>query len=405
MSNQNLTNHPTFSANFIEKLSNTVADDSDNLPSEPTDKKRQTDEPWFSAASLSPIATRITDPRAQVIFVNEPWIQSTGMGMVDARGLGWLNRVEETMRLTLLERLLAPIEQGRQGFTLDYELFDGHGKGCLVREVSRPRFGTSGQFLGHFAAIVDLSDIAHTSSPPKLTDDYDPTLSAASAIVYDIAPPLTSALAYNHAALAELRLDQSVAATKAVAQLVLAKKHLTQSGDMLRRLREVLNKGQAYFNAAHLDDLIREAAHNVTQARIDEGVDLRLELPADPAPVMANPLQVLKVLSYLLGSALESVVGIVCPKISIQLDEDPSGLWRVCVRHNGPALHNQHEDTVFSSLHPMPHDNTGLGLAISQSIIRGHNGRLWYDRPSPGDRHGSLKGGAFTFVLPQHKQS
>ncbi len=405
MSDRNLTNHSAKPTNSVQKLADNYEQGAEDSSLETALGTRQPDEPWIAAAKLSPIGVRITDPRAQAIFVNEPWSQSTGMGIDDARGLGWLNRIEEKIRLTLLERLLTPIEQGRDGFTIDYELLDGQSQGHLFREVTKPRFSSSGLFLGHFSAILDLGHITQTSKLQNSIIDYDPTIPAASAIVHDIAPPLTSALAYNHAALTELKRDQGVAATKAAAQLALASNHLKQTSDMLRRLREVLNKGQAYFNAAHLDDLIREAVHDLTEAFMVEGVEVLLELPVDPAPVMANPLQILKVLSYLLGSALESVTGTVGAKISIVLDEDTAGMWRVCIRHNGTALRIHHDDTVFSTLNPVTHDQNGLGLAISQSIIRGHNGRLWYDRPSSTDRHVSWKGGAFIFVLPHPKQS
>lgn len=377
----------------------------DNRPPETPAETRNADEPWITAAYLSPIAMRITDTRAQVMMVNHPWTQSTGMGMDDAQGLGWLNRVEEKMRLPLLERLLAPVAQERDGFTVDYNLLDDQNQGLPVREVTKPRFGPTGIFLGHVSAIVDLSNSVQSANQHNPLDAYDPTLSAASAIVYDIAPPLTAALSYNHAALTQLNLDQGAVATKAAAQLVLAANHLKKTGDMLRRLREVLNKGQAYFDAAHLDDLIREATSDLTQECTDAGVNIQLDLPDDHALVMADPLQVRKVMHYLLTSAIECVNGMAGPKISIQLDQDPAGLWRVCIRHNGTALRDQHEETVFSTQNPVTRGQTGLGLAISQSIIRGHNGRLWYDGPSPSERQGSWRGGTFTFVLPPCRQS
>ncbi len=377
----------------------------EDKPAEPGSIAPHLDAPWIAAATLSPVAMRVTDTRAQVIFVNLPWNQTTGMTLSEAAGLGWLNRVEESVRLTLLERLLAPIAQGRDGFTIDYNLYDNEFRGRPVREVTSPRFSPTGEFLGHFTAIVDVGHTVQPSRSPHPLEDYDPTLAAASAITHDIGPPLTAAIAYNHAALVQLKQDQGVVATKAAAQLVLASNHLKKSSDMLRRLREVLNKGQAYFDTAQLDDLIREATHDLIQDCREAGVNVMLDLPGDPAPVFADPLQVRKVLSYLLSSAIECVNGIVGPKISVQLDQDPSGLWRVCIRHNGTALRDQTEDTVFSTVNPVTRGQTGLGLAISQSIIRGHNGRLWYEGPSPSERTGSWKGGAFTFVLPPCKQN
>lgn len=403
MSYQSPTNHSLTPVSIGGQMSIPFDQGLDAAPRDAGFTTSSIDAPWIAAATLSPIAMRITDTRAQSVFVNQPWIQATGMTLSEAAGLGWLNRVEEAVRLTLLERLLTPIDQGRDGFTIDYSLFDNACRGRPVREVTRPRFGPTGAFWGHISAIVELSSSVPSSKCHHAQEEFDPTLSAASAITYDLAPPLTAAIAYNHAALAQLKQDQGVLATKASAQLVLASTHLKKSSDMLRRLREVLNKGQAYFDTAHLDDLIREATQDLTPDCVEAGISILLDLPNEPAPILADPLQVRKVLSYLLSSAIECVSGIVGPKILIQLDQDPAGLWRVCIRHNGTPLRDQTEDTVFSTVNPVTRGQTGLGLAISQSIIRGHNGRLWYESPSPSERNGSWKGGLMTFVLPPCK--
>lgn len=358
------------------------------------------DAPWVLAAELSPVPMRITDTRAQVIFVNSPWLQFTGMPLSDAKSLGWLARVEEDFRLPLLERLLAPSLQGNDGFLIDYCLVDPDGNRHPVREMTQPRFSPSGTFLGHASALVDLSTMANRPQASDAATSYDPTISAAAAMVHDIAPALTAAITYNHAALKTLKDDPSLVGTGATAQLSMTSKHLQKSSELLRRLRDILSKGQAYFDATNLHDLIRGSVLEHSGQSDALGIQFIMNLPDIHASVMADALQIQKVMSYLLEAAMDSVKGVTGAKILVQLDLDSEGLWRVLIRHNGVPLREHGEDSVFSTINPAKRGQPGLGLSISQSIIRGHNGRLWYEAPSSTERNGNWKGGTMIFVLP-----
>lgn len=377
----------------------------DKKPREPIYVKATADEAWISASEYSPVPTRITNSRAQVIHVNQLWQDCTKMPLAEAMALGWLNRVEETMRLPLLERLLVPAEEQSGPFTMDYLLLDHQGHGRPVREVAKPRFSKTGTFLGHVAIIMDLSNRTQMEREDETSTSFDPTLSAAAAMAYDIAPPLTAAIAYNHAVLSQLKSESGPSAAKAATQLALASRHLQKSSDLLRRLREVLTKGRAYFDTTDLNELVKGAVNEIAADCGTSGIQLIIDLPHEHAPVMADAMQVRKVLSYLLTNAIESVSGTVGAKISVQLDQDGQGFWRFCIRNNGALLREQDDEPVFSTLNPATHGVTGLGLAISQSIIRGHNGRLWHEAPAPTDRGSIWKGGALTFVLPPCRAS
>ncbi len=85
------------------------------------------------------------------------------------------------------------------------------------------------------------------------------------------------------------------------------------------------------------------------------------------------------------------------PRIQISARES-LGEWIISVEDNGMGIDPKHADDIFDifrRLHgPQTHPGTGIGLSLCRSIVVRHGGRIWLDKPTPGD------GSRFCFTVP-----
>ena len=123
--------------------------------------------------------------------------------------------------------------------------------------------------------------------------------------------------------------------------------------------------------------------------------NVRIELPPDLPPVMADRRRIVQVVSNLLSNAARySHVG-----SAIRVEAALDGVYvAVSVADNGRGLAAERLPHLFVKYSPpKTHDqgrDLGLGLAICKGIIEAHGGRIWAESDGPG------LGSRFTFTLP-----
>jgi len=151
---------------------------------------------------------------------------------------------------------------------------------------------------------------------------------------------------------------------------------------MLRTLLELaqLEAGRVCLRLApHLPgDLLAEAhaVHAETARRA--GGELQLEAASDLPPVMAEPVQAMRVLGNFLGNAVKN--GPPGKPIILRGQRRDDGYVRISVvNHIARRLTEVEQERVFDPFFRRPGesvDGAGLGLAISREIAAVHGGRV-----------------------------
>jgi signal transduction histidine kinase len=216
----------------------------------------------------------------------------------------------------------------------------------------------------------------------------------AAAIAHELNQPLVAISAYSEAAVhmleAQIKNPQKLerAPRGAMAQAQRADK-------TLHELLDFLHQGESTRELLDLNALVRDA---VAIAR-DSGcaaLQPELELQADLPPVLANRLQIQKVLVNLLRNSIEATSALpgATAEISIAVRTDASrNMAQVTVRDHGPGLTGELADPIFRPFFTTKPAGIGLGLAISRALVEAHGGQLWADViANPG--------ATFHFVLP-----
>lgn len=219
-------------------------------------------------------------------------------------------------------------------------------------------------------------------------------IQTAAAIAHDLNQPLAAISAFSEVALDYLNQD-AFSADPLQRALTGCVEQAQKAGFCLHELLGFLQKRDIVRQAINLNDLVQDVLTIIRHDKSDRfHPELRLE-PNLPA-VMANALQVRKVLQNLLCNSLEAMQsngfnadGIII-KVSTQAEW---AMAQVTVQDSGPGMDADIAKRIFEPFFTTKLNGSGLGLVISRSLIEANGGQLWLE-PCVD------KGAIFHFTLP-----
>jgi PAS domain S-box-containing protein len=118
---------------------------------------RDSEERFASLASAAPVGIFRTDAEGRCIYVNECWLQVSGLTLSEASGFGWIDGIHPSDRELVSTEWNTSVTENRP-FSLEYRFQNksGHttwGYGQAVAE--RNQFG---EIIGYVGTITDISD-------------------------------------------------------------------------------------------------------------------------------------------------------------------------------------------------------------------------------------------------------
>lgn len=224
----------------------------------------------------------------------------------------------------------------------------------------------------------------------------------AAALAHEINQPLTALISFARACqtLLEAPAGEASSRDKAVALIEQTVQHAMRAGEIIRRTREFLRRGDtrpaktdpAEICAAVLD-LVRSEA---TQGRVRITTEFASDLPA----MFADPIQIEQVLLNLVRNSMEALKSVDAGARTIVIaaarsPDDPE-MVEFAVRDTGPGFPAEIAARLFSPFSTTKDSGMGLGLAISRTIIEAHGGRIWMNEAS--------RGADIRFTLPAYTE-
>jgi len=168
-----------------------------------------------------------------------------------------------------------------------------------------------------------------------------------------------------------------------------------RAGEVIRRLRSLLRKGDPQMRALDLNEALVEAARLVSGDAIVRGVSIRLELAAGLPPVRGDRVQLQQVALNLVLNGMDAMQESGARDRVLVLRTATAGAKtvRVEVRDSGTGISEGDMGKIFKTFYTTKPDGMGMGLAITRSIVDVHGGRL--------EARNNPDGGAtFSFTLP-----
>jgi two-component system sensor kinase FixL len=172
-----------------------------------------------------------------------------------------------------------------------------------------------------------------------------------------------------------------------------AAEQMLRAGDIVRRLRVFIGRGEAELRHEDLGDVIRETCALATADLSGFSSALTMMETRVGARALIDRTQLQQVLLNLIRNAREAIGGAAAGRIEIGCHRSADGTTRITVSDNGPGLASDVVPRLFEPFVSTKSDGMGIGLAICRTIVEGHGGRL-----SAAARPGG--GTVFTIILP-----
>jgi two-component system sensor kinase FixL len=215
----------------------------------------------------------------------------------------------------------------------------------------------------------------------------------ASALAHELNQPLAAISNYMKGSRRLLAASSDPNRSKIEGALDRAAEQAIRAGQIIRRLRDFVSRGEAEKRVESLSKLIEEAgALGLTGAR-EQGVQLRFNLDPEYDLVLVDRVQIQQVLVNLFRNALEAMAHsprreLVASNVLVA-DET----IEVAVSDTGHGFHDDVKQNLFQTFFTTKETGMGVGLSISRSIIEAHGGQMWAESNDSG-------GATFRFTLP-----
>lgn len=326
------------------------------------------------------------DDRGRLLTVNDAYVRRSGytraeLLAMDIRALEANETPEEVQ--THIGQVRA---HGGDRFETLHRTKDGE---IWPVEVSCSYSAAAG---GHnFAFIRDISERKQNETALRvLRQELDQMLAlqvasqTAAAIAHELNQPLNAVAAYSEAALRLLQ-QGTPAADRLQHALARSMEQAQRAGRVVRELIAFLHKGDAPKEAVDLNKAVRRALRFIESIGLG-GFRAHLELALNLPPVLANRVQVDKILIVLLQNAVEAMLGAGVPQpsltVRVRTHSEPD-MAQLSIEDCGPGMDEATSRRIFDPFFTTKPKGLGMGLAISRYLVEAHGGTIWVES-APG---------------------
>ena len=169
-----------------------------------------------------------------------------------------------------------------------------------------------------------------------------------------------------------------------------------RAGQIIRRLREFVARGETEKRPENINKLVEEAGALALVDAKEQGVKTIFRFDAGTGPVLVEKVQIQQVLVNLIRNAIEAMNG--CPRKELVVETAllDHGIVEVRVADTGSGLAEEIVSRLFQPFVTTKPAGMGVGLSISKRIVEAHGGEMWAE-PNPGG------GTLFRFTLERSR--
>jgi two-component system sensor kinase FixL len=214
----------------------------------------------------------------------------------------------------------------------------------------------------------------------------------ASALAHELNQPLTAVINYVKAARRTIEMSDAQDVARAREMLDKAAAQTARAGQIIRRLRDFVEKKETNRTPELLNKVVEEALALGLIGVADANVRVQLEFEPELPQVHVDKIQIQQVVTNLIRNAAEAMQNVDRRELRVATASN-GDFVQVSVVDSGPGLSEEVAARLFQPFVTTKQKGMGVGLTISQSIIEAHGGRIWAEPVMPN-------GVAFHFSLP-----
>ena len=266
-----------------------------------------------------------------------------------------------------MELAVGEMRSGNQRF------FTGFLRDLSERQVTEARLQELQSELVHISRLTAMGEMAST-----LAHELNQPLSAIANYLKGTRRLLEAASDANAATMRE-------ALDKAADQAL-------RAGQIIRRLRDFVSRGESERRVESLAKLVEEASALALVGAKEHGVRVRFQFDPRVELVLADRVQIQQVLLNLMRNAVDAMEESERRELALTTTAMADNTVEIAVADTGPGIAEEIADQLFQPFVTTKRQGMGVGLSISRTIIDAHGGKIWAE-PNPGG------GTVFRFTL------
>lgn len=215
----------------------------------------------------------------------------------------------------------------------------------------------------------------------------------AATLAHELNQPLGAISNYTKGCKRLLATPNPASVAKSIEVLDKAAEQAQRAGQIIRRLREFVARGETEKRAEAVTGLIEEASALALVGAAEQSIVARVAVDPRAASVLADRVQVQQVLVNLIRNACEAMQE--APRRELSIAARPLGrdMVEITVADTGPGIAAEVADRLFQPFVTTKRDGMGVGLSICRTIVEAHGGQLTVARNGSG-------GATFRLTLP-----
>jgi two-component system sensor kinase FixL len=270
------------------------------------------------------------------------------------------------------------------------------GRRLDVSLTVSPIRDATGQVIGASKIVRDITEqkalrtrLAEVQSQLLHVSRLNDMGQLASAFAHELNQPLSAISAYIGGT---RRLIEAGDRERALQGCDRAIAQVARAGEVIRRLREFVGKGDGQRGVEDLGQAIEEAISLLLVAAQREGLQTEVGVAEDARTAFIDKVQIQQVLVNLLRNAVEAMAAAPAKRLRITTQRRNDRI-EIAVADSGPGISEEVLTRLFQPFTTTKATGMGVGLSLCRSIIESQGGEISAENSASG-------GAVFRFTVP-----
>ena len=256
----------------------------------------------------------------------------------------------------------------------DRRFFTGFVRDLTDREQTEAKLQELQSELAHISRLTAMGEMA-------------------SALAHELNQPLSAIASYLRGSRRLLEKNDPADRPRLSEALGKAADQAVRAGEVIRRLRQFVGRGETEKRLENLPTLIEEAATLALVGARESGVRVTMTFTPGCERALVDRVQIQQVAINLLRNAIDAMRESARKDLTLGISPAPGGFIAVTISDTGSGIADETLARLFEPFMTTKKEGMGVGLSICKTIVESHGGVIWASN-NPGG------GATFIFTLP-----